>query len=65
MKTKDEVSNCFREFKVLMENVTGKKIKVLRSDNGGEYIDKTSQIYVRRKASRENGQPYIIHSRMV
>ena len=22
-----------------MENLTGKKIKVLRSDNGGEYVD--------------------------
>jgi len=40
LKTKDEVFDRFREFKALMENVTGKKIKVLRSDNGGEYIDK-------------------------
>jgi transposase InsO family protein len=37
MKTKDEVFSRFREFKAQVENQTGKKIKVLRSDNGGEY----------------------------
>jgi transposase InsO family protein len=37
MKTKDEVFSRFQEFKTLVENQTGKKIKVLRSDNGGEY----------------------------
>jgi hypothetical protein len=37
MKTKDEVFSRFREFRALVENQTGKKIKVLRSDNGGEY----------------------------
>lgn len=40
LKTKGEVFDWFTEFKALVENVTGKKIKVLRSDNGGEYIDK-------------------------
>jgi hypothetical protein len=37
MKTKDEVFSRFQEFKALVENQTGRKIKVLRSDNGGEY----------------------------
>ena len=36
-KTKGEVFDRFQEFKALVENETGKKIKVLRSDNGGEY----------------------------
>lgn len=40
LKTKDEVFCRFKEFKVLVENLTGKKIKVLRSNNGGEYVDK-------------------------
>ena len=40
LKTKDEDFDRFREFKALVENMTGKKIKVLRSDNGGEYMDK-------------------------
>jgi hypothetical protein len=35
MKTKDEVFSRFQEFKALVENQTGKKMKVLRSDNGG------------------------------
>jgi hypothetical protein len=34
MKTKDEVFIRFQEFKALVEKQTGKKIKVLRSDNG-------------------------------
>jgi transposase InsO family protein len=37
MKTKDEVFSRFQEFKAQTENLTGKKIKVLRTDNGGEY----------------------------
>ena len=40
LKTKDEVFDRFREFKALVENLTRKKIEVLRSDNGGEYTDK-------------------------
>lgn len=40
LKTKDEVFGRFKEFKVLVENLTGKKIEVLCSDNGGEYVDK-------------------------
>jgi transposase InsO family protein len=37
MKTKDEVFSRFQEFKAQVENQTGRRIKVLRSDNGGEY----------------------------
>jgi transposase InsO family protein len=37
LKTKDEVFNKFQEFKALVENLSGRKIKVLTSDNGGEY----------------------------
>jgi hypothetical protein len=37
LKTKSEVFKRFQEFKALVENQTGKKIKVLRSDKGGEY----------------------------
>jgi hypothetical protein len=33
MKTKDEVFSRFREFKALVENQTGKMIKILRSCN--------------------------------
>ena len=40
LETKDEVFIRFKEFQALLENLTWKWIKVLRSDNGGEYIDK-------------------------
>jgi hypothetical protein len=40
MKTKGHVFNRFQEFKALLENQTGRKIKVLRTDNGGEYTSK-------------------------
>jgi transposase InsO family protein len=34
------VFNKFKEFKVLTENLSEKKIKIFRSDNGGEYTSK-------------------------
>jgi transposase InsO family protein len=40
MKTKGHVFSRFQEFKALVENQTEKKIRVLRSDNGGEYTSK-------------------------
>jgi transposase InsO family protein len=36
-KTSEEVLKRFLEFKALVETQTGKRIKTLRSDNGGEY----------------------------
>lgn len=38
LKTKDQVLDVFKEFQALVERQTGKKLKCLRSDNGGEYI---------------------------
>ena len=35
-----EVFRCLKEFKALVENQIGRKIKVQRSDNGGEYVDR-------------------------
>jgi hypothetical protein len=40
LKEKYEVFNKFREFKDLVENLFERKIKVLRSNNGGEYTSK-------------------------
>jgi hypothetical protein len=40
LKTKDEVFNKFQEFKAEIENLMNKKIKTLRTDNGGEYTSK-------------------------
>jgi hypothetical protein len=40
LKTKDEVFSKFQEFKAEVENLTDKKIKTIRYDNGGEYTSK-------------------------
>ena len=36
LKSKDEVLGKFKEFKSLVENLSERKIKILRSDNGGD-----------------------------
>jgi hypothetical protein len=52
MKTKDEVFSHFREFKAQVENMTRRKIKVLRTNNRGEYTPNSSLISTRRQKSR-------------
>ena len=37
MQKKHDTFSKFIEFKALLEKETGKKVKALRSDNGGEY----------------------------
>ena len=37
LKAKSEAFARFQEFRALVENQSGKRIKVLLSDNGGEY----------------------------
>jgi len=39
LKKKNEVAARFKEFKALVEKQTGKSIKTLRTDNGGEYVN--------------------------
>ena len=46
-KRSEEVLLRFQEFKALVENQTGKKIKVLWSDNGGEYTSHAFDEYRR------------------
>ena len=38
LKKKSEVCENFSELKALIENASRIKIKILRSDNGGEYV---------------------------
>jgi transposase InsO family protein len=37
LKSKGEVFSKFKEFKALVENLSERKINILRSDNGGEF----------------------------
>ena len=45
LKTKDEVLEKFKRWKVLVENQTNLKVKVLRTDNGLEYCNKLFEDY--------------------
>ena len=53
LKRKSEVFDIFKEFKILVERQSGHYIKVLRSDQGGEF---TSDLF--EKFCKEHG---IIH----
>jgi transposase InsO family protein len=59
LKAKDEVFNKFQEFQALVENLSERKIKVLRFDNGGEYTSKEFKEFCREAGiKRELTTPY-------
>jgi len=59
LRAKDEVFDRFKEFKALVKNLTGRKIKILRSNNGGKYTDKNfTDFYAREGIRREWTTPY-------
>jgi hypothetical protein len=59
LKTKDEVFSKFKKFKALIENLSEKKIKILKSDNGGEYTSKEFVIFCKDVGiKRELTTPY-------
>ena len=45
IKQKSDVFETFKKWKALVENEIGKKLKCLRSDNGGEYCSKVFEEY--------------------
>ena len=53
LKAKSEVFERFREFKTLVENQTGKKIRVLRTDNEGEYTSNEFMEYCSTKGIKK------------
>jgi hypothetical protein len=38
MKKKSDVKEILKEFRIMMQNQTGKRMKVLHTDNGTEYV---------------------------
>ena len=52
LKRKDEVFTKFCEWKAMVENSTGCKLKTLRSDNGGEYTSAEFTDYLKREGIR-------------
>ena len=49
LKSKDEALTKFKDFVNLVENQTGRTVKSLRSDNGGEYTSKLFATYCAEK----------------
>jgi hypothetical protein len=59
LKSKDELFGKFKEFKALIENLSERNIKILRSDNGGEYTSKEFVNFCKDvKIKRELTTPY-------
>jgi transposase InsO family protein len=59
LKTKNGVPARFQEFKAQVENLTGRRINVFRSDNGGEYTSKDfNDFCVEVGIKREYTVPY-------
>eukprot|EP00253_Pinus_taeda_P025343 PITA_25343 len=48
LKKKSEVFDKFKEFKALMENQIEKKVKALRTDNGGEFCSKEFEEFCKK-----------------
>jgi hypothetical protein len=49
LKHKSEVPEKFKEFQALTENDAGKKIQILRSDRGGEYLSQDFEKYLKHQ----------------
>jgi Integrase core domain len=45
LEKKSEAFETFKKFKVMVEKTTGKKIRSLRSDRGGEYLSNQFKSY--------------------
>ena len=52
LKRKAEVFKCLLEWKAMVEKSCGGKLKVLRSDNGGEYTGREFQEYLKAEGVR-------------
>jgi hypothetical protein len=59
LKTKDGVLARFQEFRAQVENLTGRKIKALSLDNGGEYSSRyLNDLCIEARIMREYTVPY-------
>ena len=52
IKWKDEVFDCFVQFVNEAENLTGKRLKILKCDNGEEYLNNRIYKFARDKGIR-------------
>jgi len=56
LKTKDQVLGVFKQFQASVERETGKKLKCVRTDNGGEYCGPFDE-YCRQQGIRHQKTP--------
>ncbi|KAJ9560716.1 hypothetical protein OSB04_005876 [Centaurea solstitialis] len=56
LKSKDQVFDVFKQFHASVERQTGKKLKCIRTDNGGEYIGRFDA-YCREHGIRHQKSP--------
>ena len=65
LKLKSEVFKMLLAYKALVEKQFGHQIIKLRSDNGGEYVTKSSLLSALNKESNNNTLFHIHHNKMV
>jgi hypothetical protein len=65
LKSKDEVLEKFKELKALVENLSERKTKIPRSDNGVEYTSNELGIFVEMSGLRGSSSLPIILNKMV
>jgi transposase InsO family protein len=59
LKAKGKAFEKFKQYKALVENEIGHKIKVLRSDNGGEFVSKKFNAFLAECGiQRQTSAPY-------
>ena len=61
IKTKDEVFDCLVRFINECKNLTEKKVKVLRCDNGKEYLNNRFYKFAKEKGIILNNCPVYVH----
>ncbi len=52
LKTKDQAFEKFTEWKTLVEKSSGRKLKAIRTDNGGEFTSAKFEAYLKREGVR-------------
>ena len=57
IESKDQVLEKFQAFVNMVENMTGKKVKRVRSDNGGEYTSRQMREYCEEKGIEQDFVP--------
>lgn len=57
LKTKDQVFGVFKQFQASVKRQIGKKLKCIRTDNGGEYYGSFDE-YCRQQVIRHQKTPF-------